>query len=720
VTASGSRKSAGSRPGLQTGISLGAALLVLGWLQASGSLDRLEWLASDYGQQVAARFEQPSPDLHFILVDQRSLDAAEEQWDLSWPWPREAYAEVLQFLRRGGASLVFLDFIFSEPSGSGPEDDRGLAEAMRQIGKVYLPVFAKSRGGESGLEEFNRLRPGLWLHVPSGTLPPPSGSGLEVPLPVFLTAAAGFGDARWQPDRDGVMRRVPPLTRVGNRLLPNFGLAPLFTPAGVEISLGPHSFGVGKHLWPLDDAGNLVLRFPGPYQKYPQTSILDVILANRAISEGETPALLPETFKNKVVFIGSTATGLMDLRKTPLENNTPGFYFSAATWAAALGRGFYDERWRGILAWPLLALLALLGAVWGAQSFGRGLLLTLLTAVLWAAAACWLFFARGIILNWLAPLGGLLLAYGIGLGLSYRRVQRQKQFIQNAFTQVLSPTVLGRLLREPWRLGAGGEVAEVTVYFSDLEGFTSLSERLEAQALVKLLNEYFGEMIETIVGEYEGYVDKFIGDAVMAFWGAPLPVSDPALRACRAALRNQEKLRALQDRLQALGAGGPVNMRIGIHAGPAVVGMMGSPKKLNYTIIGDTVNLASRLEAVNKQFGTRILVSGETLERVGDQVVSREIDRIRVKGKTQPTRIFELIALPGLVTEEMQACLAAYRRGTDCFWRQDFRTALMHLDEAALALPADRPTEILRERCRLYLRQPPPPDWDGVTTLQHK
>lgn len=719
-----SAPAAGAKPAHFSGRQAAAAALLvfagIGLLQAAGFMERLEWLAGDGLKQLEAAGQKPRPDLHFVVLDQRSLDAAAADFGLSWPWPREAYARAVHYLRQSGARAVLFDFLFSESSQSGVEDDRSLAGALQDAGNVYLPVLAKPAGAENAVERLLAEQPGSALRVGAGPgVRLPDNRSLSLPVAPILSSAAGCGDVRFVPDADGVIRRLPPMAAAGGATVPAFGLAPLLQRENGRIMLESGRLRIGDRTWPLDARGNLVLRFPGSWRAYPRTSLIDVIISDQALSEGSEPAVPAETFKDKIVIIGSIAEGLWDLRKTPLEAATPGFYISAALWAAGESGRAYDERWRPVLAWVLLLLLSILGAVWGGQPFARGLALAGLTLAAFLGAVGWLFFAQGVIIDAVAPTLGLLSGYGLSLALSYRREQRQKRFIQSAFTQVLSPSVLDGLMRDPKRLSAGGELAELTVYFSDLAGFTSFSEKLPPHQLVEVLNLYLGEMIATIVDEQDGYVDKFIGDAVMAFWGAPMPQPDHAARACFAALRNQERLQALQGRLKAMGLDAPLSMRIGIHTGGAVVGMMGSPKKLNYTVIGDTVNLASRLESVNKQFGTQILISGETMSRVRGRVVAREVDRIRVKGKTLPTRIFELVGTPGRVPETVLRCLRAYEQGSDLYFQGKFEAALPHFERALEARPEDKPSQILRDRCREYISRPPC-DWDGVTTLTNK
>lgn len=715
----------GHRPrtfGWQTLAAGVLALAVIGGLMAGGWLQSLEWLAGDALQRWDASRQTPPQDLVFIEIDQASLEAGASTWDLSWPWPRETYVRVLDLLTQAGARAVLLDLLFTEASVYSLKEDEALAAAMKRNGRTFLAIMAKTRTEPGEGTGMLKGRPDLFLplSVDPGALAP-AAAGLSRPIERLWPAFAGIGMVNFVPDRDGVERRVHPFLRIaGHGLLPQLGLAPLIAAARDRVALEPGALVLAGRRLPLDRDGKLVLRYPPFPARTQRIPIYKLIEASNALSEGAPSPVPLEVFRDKVVVVGSTAPGLMDLRKTPLSFSTPGFYISAAVHLAGATGRVLDDHWRVWAAWPLLVLFALLGAVWGARSLLRGLLGVVACLAVWGWLASWLWLGPGVALDLVAPALALVLAYAVGLALSYLREQQQKRFIQGAFSQVLSRSVLDGLMRDPKRLSTGGELTELTVYFSDLAGFTGVSEHLNPHDLVEVLNLYLGEMVDTIVEEQKGYVDKFIGDAVMAFWGAPLPDEDHAARACFAALRNQERLQALQGALRAKGLKEDLKMRIGIHTGPAVVGMMGSPKKLNYTIMGDTVNLASRLEGVNKQFGTRILISGETQARVGDRVVTREIDRIRVKGKVRPTRIYELVGLPGRVDEATRRCLWEFAQGSERYFLGDFKGGLAHFKEALAAVPQDHPAQVLAERCQQYLKDPPPLDWDGVTTLTSK
>jgi adenylate cyclase len=268
----------------------------------------------------------------------------------------------------------------------------------------------------------------------------------------------------------------------------------------------------------------------------------------------------------------------------------------------------------------------------------------------------------------------------------------------------------------PERLELGGEELETTVLFADLEGFTQLSETMPPQTLIGLLNDYFTPMTQIIMS-YRGTLDKYIGDALMALWGAPVPLPDHALRACWAALEMQQTMAELQADWQAQGLP-PLVARLGLHTGPVVAGNVGSRERFNYTVLGDTVNLASRLEGVNKVYGTRIILSEETSQRVKDRLLVRELDLVQVKGRAQPVRIYELLG--SFPPDGLPSWLDHFADGLQAYRNQQWEEASRAFGEVLLLKPGDRPTQMFLGRCRFFAVAPPPSDWQAVFNLDVK
>jgi adenylate cyclase len=327
------------------------------------------------------------------------------------------------------------------------------------------------------------------------------------------------------------------------------------------------------------------------------------------------------------------------------------------------------------------------------------------------------FLAYGLPLGLVYPLLAITLAYGaIGLQ-QYVVEEREKRKIRDAFGLYLSPSLARLVSEKPEMLALGGDKRELTVLFSDIRGFTTISEGLEPETLVELLNTFLGDMTDVIFA-HDGMLDKYIGDAIMAVWGAPLPQGDHAVRACRAALDMVSRVRTLDEHYKTRGWPA-LEIGIGVNSGPMVVGNMGSARRLSYTVIGDNVNLASRLEGLNKLYGSHIIVSEATALEAGETVTARELDLVRVKGKRLPARIFEILA-PGSeraawaeIAKRFAAGLAAYRDGR---W-----TDAMSEFAAVLALrPDDGPTQLYLKRCARMAAQPPATEWDGVTDIDAK
>jgi adenylate cyclase len=297
--------------------------------------------------------------------------------------------------------------------------------------------------------------------------------------------------------------------------------------------------------------------------------------------------------------------------------------------------------------------------------------------------------------------------------------RRQRLLIKSMFSTYVSPSVVDELVANPEKLALGGKREELTVLFSDIEGFTTMSQGMQPEEIVALLNEYLSRM-SAVIFRHVGTLDKYEGDAVMAFWGAPVPQADHALRACRAALEMQEAAAHLNAQWKESGRP-QLRTRIGINTGTMVVGNLGGEGKFDYTVIGDSVNLASRLEGANKEYKTRIMVSERTYEAVRGEILGRQIDRMAVVGRSQPVVTYELLTLRGApdaaVLEEF---VKVYSEGLGAYFNRDWPNSLAHFDRALQLRPDDGPARIHRERVRHYVQHPPPPAWDGVFILHSK
>lgn len=682
------------------GAGVGASLLAaaLGALGLWRGLELKSWDARL--RLFAAR--DPAPDIALILVDQYSLDHFKAQ-QVSWPWPREMYAPILGFLKDAGARSVFMDIMMSEASPYAVEDDEALAAALRESGRVILPVFlsgeegpssegAEAFLGRSALKDDVAIRPGRTFR------------SATAPIPILAEAARGGAEVHVDPDPDGIYRRMPLASSIDGRTIPSVAMA--------LSRLAPAS-GTEAKAPPLDRDGAMLIRYRAgrAFPAYPAASIIDGWLK---MSDGEEPGIPLPTFAGKHVLIGLSGVGLLDMKTSPVSRAVPGVEIQAAALDTLLRGRFL----RPPSAWLdlLLTLLLAIGAAVAVSRIGKPAVLAAGAAGFLAlpAGVAGLGFAAGRWLGLVLPTAGVLFAVVAAAVWSYAAEGRQKRFLKSAFRQYLSPHVVEQVTENPALLRLGGERREITSFFSDVAGFTSISESLGAEGLVALLNEMLSAMSDIILDE-AGTLDKYEGDAIVAFWNAPLDTPDHALRACRAALACQAKLAAMGPGLESR-FGHKLRMRIGLNTGPAVVGNMGSSRRFDYTAMGDTVNLAARLEGACKPFGISILAGEGTIAAAGPDIVAREIDLLRVVGKSRPTRIYEVIGLRKEIGADVLARLEAFRGVVDAYRRRSWAEAAA----GAAALAGDPVADVYAARCAQFLAAPPPTDWDLVFDLKTK
>ena len=663
----------------------------------------------------------PSTDLvRIIELDQNSLDWGEKENGLRWPWPRELYGVILDFCRRADAASVTFDVLFSEASLYGVADDKALAEAGTAYGRLTL-AFALGRetgAGETWPEGFGGFSPITrtdWRIAGSDFPALPRAS---FPTPDVLAGAAALGVVTFPPDPDGVFRAIRPLSFFSGKPAPALFLAAYAAhmPGSVitheEGKLRVQPPGLSSLTIPLDNEGRAILNFRGGTGMHASYSAAAVIQSELRIREGKEPVLALESFRGKHVLLGFTAPALLDLRPSPTSGAFSGVELHATALDNLLGNDFF----RPFPAWGTGLLMA---ALCFASAFFalRAATLCRLAVVVCIFLALPLCFAWGAYraLYWL-PLMPLFLTVFLSLSsavmVAYATEGRQRRFLKNAFSQYLSPEVINQIIKEPGRLKLGGERRVISIYFSDLAGFSGISERLSPEALTRLLNDYLSAMTDIILEE-GGTIDKYEGDAIIAFWNAPHPQEDHAVRALHASLRCQETLAAMQPHFQAT-AGRELAMRIGLNTGPAVVGNMGSRSRFDYTMLGDAVNLASRLEGANKEFGTRSMVSWAVFEAAGNAFAGRELGLVRVVGRKEATRVLEPMRHEEAATraDELQIfaqALKAFQTGRIGEARGFF----------ARIAPVDPPAAAYLKRCG-ELPNPLPPDWSGIWELSGK
>ncbi|WP_316896621.1 adenylate/guanylate cyclase domain-containing protein [Pseudodesulfovibrio indicus] len=691
--------------GAVIGLVGGCLALAAGGL---GLLRTTEDLTYDFRARTLARPGAASDDVRLVLLDQKSLDWAKESFGLGWPWPRQAYVPLVEFCKRAGVASLSFDVVFTEPSVYGVGDDDVLRGALADLGCAVLAAdFARADGSS----------PDWPPHVPKPAFPVTGNAPLvesrvaTFPIPDLTGGLIPVGNVNVAPDADTVYRRFPLLVRFHGRIVPSLPLAGLMAAGPQPVSLAPGELAVGHAAAPLTEDGRVVLNYrpKGTFTTYSAAALME---SGMRLAEGGEPVVDPADLKGKHVFFGFSATGLLDLRPTPMGGVSPGVLVNATALDNLLSGDFLRMAPAGFDAAMVLLFSVLAGisvtAISGLWTTVAASGAVLAGPVLLSTAA----YIQGIWAAMAAPLAGCLVSLFLAGAWKYATEGRQKQFIKSAFKQYLSPKVIDQLLQHPDRLTLGGERRELTIFFSDLQGFTSISEKLTPEQLTSVLNDYLTAMTD-IIHRFGGTVDKYEGDAIIAFWNAPVDQPDHALLGVSAALACQEKLAEMRPELLDR-TGSEFHMRIGLNTGPAVVGNLGSRERFDYTMLGDAVNLAARLESINKQFGTYTMISRSTLEGLDGRIPARELSCLRVVGKKEAITVFE--PMTEVEQERRKDALAAFGLGLARFYAGDFADAAEQFSALADKDPA---ADRYAAKCR-ELMADPPPEWDGVWAMTSK
>ena len=687
-------------------------------LHANGLLTIAELKSLDHRFNQYADPAKADKDLVLVAVDEASLAAFGR-----WPWPRDRFGYVVHYLHAAGTKAIVFDILFLEPDANDQEFDAVLAEEARAAENVFFPFLLQ-----------HDPTPALSAPLPTkATIPVDSQperlanssnpyQGIKLPIPSLTEAARGLGHITLTPDPDGTMRRLPPLVQTMPGAVPQLATAVARYLLRAERAVQDgHTLRLGLTTVPITRDGDIVLDWHGALEQktYPAYSIGAVLRSYTEMQKGERPLLDPALFKDKVVFVGTTAAGTYDLRVTPLSPFTPGVLIQMT----ALDNLLRSQAIAQAPPWAfvLTTLVLCIGTAWAFVLVQRQALKFLLIAGLALAyygLVIHAFTDHDVWMELVFPEGALALAYAVSATVEYLTEGRQRRVLRAAFDKYMSAEVVDEIMRNPESIKLGGEKKELTVFFSDVAGFTTISEKLDPEDLVFLLNEYLSSMTDIIL-RYRGNVNKYLGDGIMAIFGAPRGEPTHASLACFAALENQAALARLREGWTARGYPEMV-ARIGINSGPLVVGNMGSQARMEYTVMGDSVNLASRLEGANKFYATLILLGPRTYELAKPDIEAREVDILRVKGKLEPVVVYELLARKGALPAEKQHVVALYQDGLAAYKQREFTVAKERF-EAALALdPSDGPTKVYLHRVQEYQAAPPPPDWDGVYVLKSK
>lgn len=573
-----------------------------------------------------------------------------------------------------------------------------------------------------------------------------------------IQASADYtGSFNAEQDKDGTIRKTSLFFRTGNRIgtsfIPSIALQTFLIATGyranVEINVDP------KHpeqktltkfdivdpskdpeqfitSVPVDAQGRMNINYAGGKNMYaylPAKELFngkETATISQAKYNPETKMWTPMEFqvkkadfiKGKTFLFGATAIGIYDLRVTPYEKNYPGPETHLSSMANLFSQNFLRShpQEEKMMLWSLLIFGILLSIAISHTTAIPGFLITFSSFIAMIVIDQW-FFRKGLLVTMTLPGGLVVFLYIFLFFYKYLTEERKKKYLRSTFSKYVSPAIVDEILKDPENIELGGKKVRMSVFFSDVRGFTTISEKLDPQKLSEVLTRYLTPMTQ-IVFANRGTLDKYMGDALMAFFGAPISFPDHAKYACRTALQSLKKLKEIQKEFAAEGLP-EIDIGIGINSAEMSVGNMGSDIVRSYTVMGDAVNLGSRLEGINKEYGTRIIISQFTYEDVKDSFTCREVDWVRVKGKNEPVRIFELIC-EGPPDEQTKTVLDFFNTGFKLYHEKNFSEALENFKKALSIKPDDPPTALYVERCEDYLSEPPPADWDGVYVMKTK
>lgn len=699
--------------------SIFLCLLCLSSLLAFG-VSRMNFFEELERRTLDSRFKIRGPreirqtPFQLVVIDDQTLSVLDQKF----PYSGALYARLIRNLNRAGAKWIAFDISFSESNTRDPEGDSIFADAIREAGNVILC-------GKIAYTDYRGLAQPHAVPVP--------------PHPVLAATGAPWGLINELTDTDDFTRRYLLYLPSNGDLKKSFGLEVLQNyfgiPSSAKIAIAENRLRLGDCEIPLFDRYSFLINYYGPAGTFPAISFSAAVddstfalrddldsdyMENFYRADGLSgKSAIRNPFAGKVVLVGVSAEELHDNTNTPFYDfsstprKTAGVEMHAHALQTILDRSFIRRSSAlGVLALNLLVALmifALVNFLKPLKSFIAGVLL--FTAV--CIVAVLLFAHANFWLDVIAPLMTLLFAYFSTSLYQYLRERREKTAIRTMFSHYVPDRIVEELIRNPALLKLGGEYRRITILFADINEFTALSEKVAPENLVLHLNEFMTAMTEIIL-RYGGIIDKYEGDLILAEFGVPVSVEDHCVQACRAALEMQQRLKEMRAEW-IMQSKPPFTLRIGINTGEVIVGNMGSKYVFDYTVLGDPVNLCSRLEHANKVYGTEIIISEEVRRTLPETFVTRILDDLRVRGRSEAVRIFELTARHREdLSKEVQQMLEVYKQGWDFYVKRDWINAAEYFERALQLCPGDKPTDILLKRCRKFEIQPPPADWDGV------
>ena len=704
-------------------------IVIISTLHATGLFAPLERWAYDSRMTTMREDKEISEDIALILIDDASLKALESSVG-RWPWPRAVYAELLDFFALAPPKAVLFDITFSE-SQQNTDDDQALVAASAESPFVYHATrFVLDKQDESNQSLLNRPLPEQFRHVFSLThrygdteisgLSGKLNNNFYLPFTNLWQNSAGMGVVEVNSDSDGIYRRARLLHRYQKDVFPSLSTSALFDQWEPSlISKQGNSLRIDQLRIPVDGDEKYLVNY---YPSYPAYSISGILASIGQLQQGEEENLLisPLEFENKYVFIGASAAGLFDLKNTPMDSRLPGVMIHASITSNILQHDFLRMApgWLTYVLIMVLVVITVAGIFLGKRGMAQPFMPLSLVALLFAVS--YYLFGQNWVMDLASPALGIGSSWLSSFALLALTEGKEKQRFKNMMSQYLSPAVLNTVMdkHEEFAKAGIGSKERITVLFSDIRGFTNMSESLPPEKVVDILNHYFSEMTAAIFAD-KGTIDKFIGDAIMAYWGAPVKMDEHAFHATRAAMEMEKRLTHVnawltEQKYPTLAIG------VGLHTGHAILGNIGSDTKLDYTIIGDTVNLASRMEGLTKQYQCCILITETTYADVEQQIICRLVDLVRVKGKQQPVRIYQPLGIIADMDEatcrQANAHASLAQQAFDAYLNKRWSEVI----ELLAGHKNDPIFQMLSERCQHYLLQPPAADWDGVFTMTSK
>jgi len=707
-------------------------------------IEELRVRTFDAFQRFDPRIKTARP-VTIVDIDEKSL--ADPRLG-QWPWPRTRIADIVSNLTRMGAVVIAFDVVFAEPDRLNPDiaadNFRGLDETTREKlrtlpsnDRIFADAIRKSRvvlGESGGLEVHSDLDKELPVtgFAMLGEDPDPfifKLAGLLRNVKVLEEAAAGRGLFTIVPERDGIVRRVPMIMDAQGERMPALSFEVLRILGGSgTIMIKADQSGIDSVVLQglrLRVPTDRLARFWVHYARNDPSIYVSAV----DVLDGRVP---PEMIAKKLVLIGTSATGMNDIKTTPVSRAMPGVEIHAQVLESALTGSSLSQPAHGEAFEFLAALVAGLLVIAFAPNLGPARLVALgaLFATGLIGTSWYAYQYQRQLIDFTYPLMSTTAIYLTLIFSSFVSEQRQRKQIRGAFAQYMSPALVEQLAQSPEKLVLGGEAREMTILFSDVRGFTSISEiyKHDPQGLTTLMNRFLTPLTNAILAR-KGYIDKYMGDAIMAFWNAPLDDKQHQLNACNAAIDMLEKIEELNKVREVEAADGgqafiPINVGVGLNTGVCTVGNMGSDVKFNYSVLGDSVNLASRLEGQTKEYGFPIIVGSKTALAVKDEFAILELDFIMVKGKKEPEVIYAIAGREDVAqSERFQRLRNLTIEMLACYRTRDWDGALAAIDRGRKTDEANSLEllyELYEERIKDYQQNPPPEDWNGAYQLLTK